>query len=261
MPRIDHFVAGRKNRDARPIVHINPDGSDGGERADAARVHHLACRDDDLSGLNVGAPAADVLLRLHLGEDPHDVVCIGVGLLDHHDRVGAVGYRRAGGNFDALAIAYRYRRHLAGVERPDFRQRPRSRSRRALRIARPHGIAIHARARKRRHVESARRRRCASTRPFASLEHDRFDVRDRRAGAVEDRARGLERNHIAERPHAGVRHVQRDSSRTRCPSSGSSSLFMPRRTAFSDPGSETMIFPCAVPAHARLIIADGPISW
>ena len=77
-------------------------------------------------GLNVGAPAADVLLRLHLGEHAHDVAVIRVGFFDHHDRVGAVGHRRAGRNFDALAVAHRQRRHLARVERPDSRQRPRS---------------------------------------------------------------------------------------------------------------------------------------
>ena len=52
-----------------------------------------------------------------------------------------------------------------------------------------------------------------------------------------------------------------DASLTRWPSSGSTSLVIARRTAFSEPGSEMITFFWASPAQARLSIAADPISW
>ena len=155
-------------------------------------------------------------------------------------------------------------RDLSGVERPDFRQRARMRvaTRRCV-STRAHGIAVHAGARERRHIrprdDVARRARGRSAVGSGSSRCDRSARRSCRESRARLRAKSRRRTAAS----WSCAMSSRGRARARGgPSSGkAAACSSPSRTAFSDPGSETMIFPCAVPAHARLIIADGPISW
>ncbi len=69
--RIGDFIAGRKNRDAGLREHVNVADTQRGERADAARIQHLAAGDHDLSDDNVSALSADVLSRIDRRQHAH----------------------------------------------------------------------------------------------------------------------------------------------------------------------------------------------
>ena len=76
-------------------------------------------RDDQVAGGDVGAAPADVLAGRGGREDINDVIVVRRGLLDHHDGIGAVGQRRAGGDLGARAGRDRDARHLARVDAID----------------------------------------------------------------------------------------------------------------------------------------------
>ena len=84
-------------------VDLDVERADGGERADAARVQHVTRLEHRLARGDVGRAPADVLPRIHRREDP-DIVRSGdaLGLLDHHDRVGALRHGGARRDLDAL---------------------------------------------------------------------------------------------------------------------------------------------------------------
>ena len=141
--------------------------------------------------------------------DEHAVVAVALGALDHHDRVGAVGHRRAGHDADRLAGADR---------RPSARARPASspttRSRtgaprpRAGGVGGAHRVAVHRGVGERRDRLGRATTGSASTRPSASRERRR-----RPASSAVDRAedRGLD---LGERDHADDRSRRARASRT-----------------------------------------------
>ena len=100
LARRHQFVAGREHRDARPPHDVDLGDAAGREHADLARAdaraapqHHLAARD-------VGAGIGDELARR--GGAAHIDGGVGafdqLGLLDHHDGVGAARHHAAGGD-------------------------------------------------------------------------------------------------------------------------------------------------------------------
>ena len=120
-------------------------------------VSTLAGGEHRVAGVQVVARGPHVQARRHLRLDRHDgAVGAALGALDHHDRVGAVGHRRAG--HDPHRLARRRARGRRGG-RPPPRPRPAARPARlggAGGVGRPHGVAVHRRVGERRHV---RRRR------------------------------------------------------------------------------------------------------
>src|SRR2546426_12529275 len=66
---IDNLVAGRENRDARTRVDIDVREAERGNRADAARIEHLAGAHDGLAALDVRALAPDVLSGISSRKD------------------------------------------------------------------------------------------------------------------------------------------------------------------------------------------------
>ncbi len=73
--------------------------------------------EDEIAGLDVAARAPHVLAEL--GRLDLDPITVGARALDHHDRVGAVGHRRAGHDADRLARTDRDRRRAARGELAD----------------------------------------------------------------------------------------------------------------------------------------------
>ena len=208
-----------------------------------------------MTGLNVRSAPPDVLSRLHFDKDLNAAIGIAVGFFDHHDRVGAVRHRRAGRDLDALAGGNGRCGHLPRIQRGNLMKAARLRSTGAACISRPHGVAVHRGARKRRHV--GRRHHVARDHAARGLlDRHLLDARNRCAGSIDEGARLVEGNRFSKWPHCSYR----ESSRTRWPSSGRMSLVMASRTAFSEPGSEMISLHSAVPAHARLNMAAGPIS-
>ena len=86
-------------------------------------------------------------------------VTVALGALDHHDRVGAVGHRRAGHDPDRLARPDRHRRRVPGREVAHDAQPHRRVGRRAGGVGGPHRVAVHRGVGERRHRARRRRRR------------------------------------------------------------------------------------------------------
>src|SRR6185312_7224985 len=137
----------------------------------------------------------------------------------------------------------------AGVKTLDDPQR----RGRAFGVRGNHRVAVHRGTRERRHVDR-RHDVLGGDTPAGGGNRHAFGPRDRRRRGVEPPPRFVKRNRRGEWTHYRV------ASRTRCPNSGTRSFSSARRTAASDPGSETTMRPAIVPATARLIIAAGPIS-
>ncbi len=204
LSRLHDFVARRENRHSWTFVHVDLRHADGRDRADAAGVERLSRGDDDLTRLNIRAPASDVLLRQHLGKNPHYVADC-VSFFHHHDSVGPLGQRRARGYLDALSVADTTCRDLTRVKHASASDRAWMCARRAGGIARAHGVAVHASARKRWNVpagDDLSREHAAG----GLGEGNSFYTIDRRAGSIENGARGVERDDVAEGPHSGGRH-------------------------------------------------------
>ena len=154
--RLDDFVAGREDRDARPRVHLDVGAADRGQRADAARRQHIACAHDP-SPAAMSAPRRPMFCPGDRGaKDRRPRRCRLARLLDHDDGVGALRHRRAGRDFGARAGGDR-RRTASG--------RCRCARRCAARGRRPRGaggvggddrVAVHRGARERRHVDRRR---------------------------------------------------------------------------------------------------------
>jgi hypothetical protein len=102
--------------------------------------------------MDVGSLAADVLALVGWREHANGPGRIDLGFLHHHDRIGPGGHRRAGGDGRALPGADGVDRHLAGEHFLDAGQHARRGPRGAGHVGCAHGIAVHRRPRKRRHV-------------------------------------------------------------------------------------------------------------
>ena len=150
--RLDNFVTGRENRDARLGVDGHVRAADGRQGADAARRQHVARADDKVAGHDVGTAAADVPAgcRRH----PHlNVISSGSGFLDHHDGVGAGGHGRAGRDFGARTRFHGDRRYLSRVNAVDEPQPCGCGRCGGGRVDCDHGIAVHQSACERRYVD------------------------------------------------------------------------------------------------------------
>ena len=166
----------------------------------------------------------------------------GVGLFDHHDRVGAGRHRRAGGDFDALTGSDRLHRHLAGEDLLDAAQRTGALARGAGRVGGAHRVAVHRRAREGRHVgvgDDVAREHAA----VRVVERHALDALERRDRRGDDRPR-LARAASCLRTGASASESSLlRSCCTRAPSSGMIRRVIARRTAFSDPGSTKIALP------------------
>ena len=153
------------------------------------------------------------------------------------------------------------RRHLAGEDLLDAAQRRRRVARGAGGVGGAHGVAVHGRARERRHVGGERRRRAPAR---GRWPRRAGPARCARSGAA---AASMMRARLVERESSGRERAHRRAGRsvcsccTTCPSSGRIRRVIARRTACFRAGQHEDR-PCAptVPAVARLIIAAGPIS-
>ena len=94
-----------------------------------------------------GARAAGLDLQGH--EDA--VVAVARGALDHHDRVGTVGHRRAGHDPDRLARSDRDGRRVPGGELADHPEPHRVLLGWHRGVGGPHRVAVHRGVRERRH--------------------------------------------------------------------------------------------------------------
>ena len=101
------------------------------------------------AGLHVAPRGPYVLGRFRLLDD--DVIAVDACALDHHDRVGAVGHRRAGHDANRLAGPDCDRRRPARGQLTDHTQATR-------RVGRAHRVPVHARVREGRHLLGRRRR-------------------------------------------------------------------------------------------------------
>ena len=177
------------------------------------------------------------------------------GLLDHDHRVGPAGDWRACGDADAMAVRQVVARRIPRVDGVDERQGHRRIAARTAGVGGDDGVPVHGGACEGRHVDG--RIDVVGEHPAGEIaQRDPFRARDWTAACRKDRARLSDRDDRA----IGPQRHQRRASRTRCPSSGSSSFCIARRTAASDPGIAITIVALARPAHARLNIAAGPTS-
>ena len=102
---------------------------------------------------------------------------------NHHHRVGAVGYRRTGGDFHAFAGVHTLYRHLSGVDLLDDAQRLRIEPAGAEGVLGDDSVTVHGGARERRHVAVG----CDIVREHTRVgveERDTFDARPSAAIAV-----------------------------------------------------------------------------
>ena len=116
-------------------------GIDTGEHPGDRRCHDGAGREQPVAGLHVVAGAPHGGTGLDAGVDPHPIVGQPLGLLDHHDRVAAVGQRCPRHDPDRLArledvIGGSSRRHLADDRQLD---------RRVVRVGGDHGVPVDGR--------------------------------------------------------------------------------------------------------------------
>ena len=201
LARVDHLVSRRENRHAGLRVHLDVDDAQGGDSADAARVEHVARLQHRLARADVGALSRHVLARIHGAEDAHRVVGLLLGVLDHHDRIGAVRNGRAGRDLGALVRADRPGRHLAREDGLDPGQGARIVRRRTEGVGRPHGIPVHRRPGKRRHV-GLRLDGAGDHAAARRVDADPLGPLDGPDGPVDQVPRCLERDRFPNRPHA-----------------------------------------------------------
>ena len=122
-------------------------GRDGKPR----RCQHRALGKGDLASDEVAARSPDVLAWRYRLEDA-DAIAVARRVLDHHDRVGAVGNRRARRDAGARPGHDRVGRRRAREDRLDLAQLDSAIRRSAARVGRAYRVAIHRRPRERRHV-------------------------------------------------------------------------------------------------------------
>jgi hypothetical protein len=124
--RRDDLVAGRQDRHPRPPADADFGNADRGEDADLARRQHLTGAQHGLAARDVGAGIADVLACGDGAADLDDARAVAfghdLGVLDHHDGVGAARQHRAGRDHRRTALADDFARDDAwrqqlGVER------------------------------------------------------------------------------------------------------------------------------------------------
>jgi hypothetical protein len=156
--------------------------------------------DDGVADADIGGAAADVLLRVHRCEHTHVVDASAFGLLDHHDRIGALRQRGARRDLHRFTRPDGRARHLARMNGPDDAQRLRLVAPRAERVFGADGVSVHRGAIEWRHVERGRHGRSRDPIPRLSKGNP-FGPLDRRRALEHDRARVLERNRFADRPH------------------------------------------------------------
>ena len=125
------------------------------------------------------------------GEDLHGVLAGFHRFLDHDHGVGAGRQRRAGRNLGARTARDRCLRQLSRVDALDNAQARRRRAGRARRVGGDDGVAVHGRARERRHVDV--RAHIRGSNPTGSVgEGDALGAIDRDDGVTQMLARIVE---------------------------------------------------------------------
>ena len=173
--RLDELVAGRQHADARPRIRTHLGARRGSRARRGARASStVPGSNTTLAGLDVAARAAGRGRRARgrrrstTPSSPSRV-----GALDHDDRVGAVGHRRAGHDADRLA-----RRRPATVGACPAGSSPTTRSRTGASspapdgVGRAHRVAVHRGVRRTAGPAPARSTGSASTSPSASRSGD-----------------------------------------------------------------------------------------
>ncbi len=121
----DDLVAGREHADPRPAVHDRGGAADRGEHPGLARAEGDAGAQDDLAAGDVRAREGDHAARRDRSADQQHAG-LDLGVLDHHDRVGAARDHAAGGDRHRLAgLQVERRRDPAGQQLGAQGQAPR----------------------------------------------------------------------------------------------------------------------------------------
>ena len=180
-----------------------------------------------------------------------------LGFLDHHDRVGAFGHRRAGRDLDALAGRQRAATAPARCRPSRCSEGLRASYRPAPNVSsRDDRVAVHRRAIERRDIARAETTSPASTRLLGVAERHALGAVDRDGRRRQQRACLFERDRLADRPHR--RH--RSSSRTTWPISGRISFVEREPDGLFGAGKrEDRGAADRARRMARLIIAADPI--
>ncbi len=145
----DELVAGGEHGDAGPPGDGDGAGVDAGQHAGDRGRHHRAWTEQRRPGGDVVAGATHGRADADGGADPHPVPTVEpLGVLHHHDRVGASRHRRAGHDPDRLP----FHEHVVGG-RPgghlvDDAQLDRHRGD----VGTAHGVPVDGRVDERRHV-------------------------------------------------------------------------------------------------------------
>jgi hypothetical protein len=197
-PGVDDLVACREDRHARSGVNLDAGQAKRRSGAETAGVQHRTGLQNRLAFLNIRALASDVLPGLCRGEDADPTGGVGLRLLDHDDRVGARRQRCARRHLDTLIGADRLHGHLSREHLLDAVQSSRRHLRGARRVPGAHGVAVHGRARKRRHVCVGHHvaRQHASVR---LLQRESLDAVDRDHRALDDGERFVQRDRAVKR--------------------------------------------------------------
>ena len=220
-PGLDQLVAGREHADPRPRVAPAPRSTSRlASTPRCAGVSTVPGLEHPLARLEVAARGPHVVAGARGRDDRDPSSPSAFGALDHHDRVGAVGHRRAGHDADRLA---RRRPAIVGArpagELADDAQRDRGRVGRARGVGGPHRVAVHRGVRERRHRSRPRRPRARARDPRASASGDRSRRerrRPRRGSAACASASGITtitRRHTMPRRRTSSRERARPSSR------------------------------------------------
>ena len=222
---LDDFVARRENRDRWLGKRLDLDQPESREGPDATGVERTTGGQNGLTAGDVGTLPSDILAWVDGREDAH-VGAAPFGFLDHHDGVGTLRHWCAGRDLGGLAGAHSCRRYLARVDLADHAKRLGVVPAGAERVLGNHRIAVHRRACEGRHV---------TIRDDVCRQHAAVRVHERHAlcsaqardGAVDQRARFVERNGVTNRTH-GLGHVPflRQTRTVKSNTKDSSSVFL-----------------------------------
>jgi hypothetical protein len=145
-PARNEFVASGHHADPRARMARDLRDVEACEHTDVRRGQHRPRIEHRLVRHEIAALGADVRARLG-GLFDHDDVAFRARELDHHDRVGTFGDRRACHDADGLARAdWNGRRPTGGQLAHDLQPH-----RCAVGIGRAHGVSVHARVGERRY--------------------------------------------------------------------------------------------------------------
>ncbi len=203
-PGFDDLVAGREDGDARAGVDVDLRAGRARPGRRAAGVQQRARLAAPLAAADVGALAADVLLRLHAGEDLDDAAPSSSVSSTMTTASAPAGIGRAGRDLRALPGSHGCARHLpgedlldAGAARAATLRRRAAACRPRARRSRPWRRARTAARRGRDDLaRPARGRARRAARPLDSRRSSGTTVRSMIARASSSGDRGLERPHL-----------------------------------------------------------------